>query len=309
MGAADDREDVIAALRRVPGLAAHDAAALRIAPLPGLTNRTFRIELAGEAYALRLPRPGSAAYIDRQAEAHNTRLAAELGLAPPVVFFDSADGVMLTRFVPGAEALTPQALRAPARLAAAAALLRRLHGSGRRFRGAMHLFSMLDRYLRLAGPAAPGASALARLRAMARPVEAALAVRPEPFVPCHVDPSPQNFLAAGDRLYLIDWEYAAMCEPLWDLAGLSNEAGLDAAADADLLRHHEDAPPTPRRHSRFMLLKAMLDLLAAAWAAVQAAQGNDSQDFAGDVAARLARVEAALAGPDLGRHLAAVGAG
>ena len=64
--------------------------------------------------------------------------------------------------------------------------------------------------------------------------------------------------------------------------------------------------PSVRQESRFALLKAMLDLLAASWAAVQAAQGNDSFDFAGDVERRLRRVEAALADPGLEARLAAV---
>jgi thiamine kinase-like enzyme len=292
-------------LRASQGLPAAIAdAAFTATPLPSLTNRTFRIECASGVYALRLSRPGSAAIIDRHAEFHNAVLAAELGLAPAIVFFDPADGLMLTRFVEGAGGLSPAAMRQPDRLAAASALLRRLHDSGARFRGEMDLFAMLDRYLAIAGPEAPAARALAAARIAMRPVQSALEAHRDPMVACHIDPTPDNFLDAPGRLYLIDWEYAAMCEALWDLAGLSIEAGLDTDADAFLLHSYFGAP-TQRQEGRFLLLKASLDLLAAAWDVVQATQGNPSGDFAGDAQARLARVEAALGEPGLGRRLAA----
>jgi thiamine kinase-like enzyme len=305
LAAPADIDVVSAALRRIPDLPAWQPATLAVTPLQSLTNHNFQVALAGARYVLRLPRPGTAAYIDRAAEAHNARLVAGLGLAPELVFFDPQDGVMLTRFVEGAAPLTPALIRDEKRLDAAADLLRRLHGSGLQFRGEMHLFPMLDRYLELAGDAGPEASALAAARRASRPVEAALAARPEGFVPCHIDPSPQNFLAAPGRMYLLDWEYAAMCEPLWDVAGLSNEAGLDAEGDAALLARYFGAP-TPRQEGRFTLLKAMLELLAASWGSVQAAQGNDSFDFAADVRRRLARFDAALGAPALGARLAAV---
>jgi thiamine kinase-like enzyme len=305
LAAPADIDIVGAALRRIPGLPAWQPATLAVTPLASLTNHNFHVALGGARYVLRLPRPGTAAYIDRAAEAHNARLAAGLGLAPELVFFDPQDGVMLTRFIEGAAPLTPELIRERERLIAAADLLRRLHGSGLHFRGEMHLFPMLDRYLALAGTTSPQASALAAARQASRPVEAALAARPEAFVPCHIDPSPQNFLATPGRTYLLDWEYAAMCEPLWDVAGLSNEAGLDAAGDATLMARCFGTT-TPRQESRFLLLKAMLELLAASWGSVQAAQGNDSFDFAADVRCRLDRFDAAMSHPGLGARMAAV---
>ena len=90
------------------------ARAARIERLPGLTNRVYRVELAGERFALRVPGEGTAAIIDRRVEEANARAAARAGVAPEVIHFGS-DGVMLTRFVEG-EPLTPESLKkTPAR--------------------------------------------------------------------------------------------------------------------------------------------------------------------------------------------------
>jgi thiamine kinase-like enzyme len=300
-----ERAGIVARLQAMPALPPWTPDTLSITPLASLTNRSYRVNLTGESFVLRLPRPGAARHIDRAAEGHNAAIAAVLGFAPKLVFFDPADGTMLTSFVPGGMPLTAESLRDPARLAAATGLLRRLHDSGCTFRGEMRLFPTLDRYIALAGASAPLAADIAAARRAARPVEAALAARPDPLVPCHIDPSPANFLAAPDRLYLLDWEYAAMCEPLWDLADLSAEGAFDESQDEALLAAYFGAP-SPRRRSRLALLKAMLDLLAAAWAAMQGVHGNDSTDFAAYAVARLDRVCAALGDVALGRHLDAV---
>jgi thiamine kinase-like enzyme len=302
---APDKPEILARLQAIPSLPPWTPETLAVQPLASLSNRSFRLDFGGDSFVLRLPRPGAAMHTDRAAETHNATAAAVLGFAPKLLFFDPRDGTMLTRFVRGAAPLTAADLRAPEVVAAATDLLRRLHTSGCSFRGEMHLFPTLDRYIAMAGADAPAAAEIGAMRRAARPIEAALAARPQPFVPCHVDPTPSNFLAAPDRLYLLDWEYAAMCEPLWDLADLSTEAGFDAEQDEAML-HRYAGEPSPRQRSRFVLLKAMLHLLAAAWAAMQAAHGNDSTDFAAYVLARLNHVRGALADSRLGAHLAQV---
>lgn len=60
-----ERDEIIAALRKVPGFAA-DADGLQIDPLGGLTNRVFRVHGPGDPVVLHLPGAGTEAYIDRE---------------------------------------------------------------------------------------------------------------------------------------------------------------------------------------------------------------------------------------------------
>src|SRR5262249_1336572 len=129
-----------------------------------------------------------------------------------------------------------------------------------------------------------------------------------PLRPCHIDPAPSNFIAAGRRHFLLDWEYAAMCEPLWDLAGLSIEGHFDAAQDAAMLSHYFGAlVPDPARAwtSRLHLYRLMLRLVAASWGAVQIASGNGGWTAAELVDPLVALTAAELGSPDLGRHMEA----
>ena len=59
-------------------------------------------------------------------------------------------------------------------------------------------------------------------------MRAALARNPVPLVPCHCDPLCENFIDTGARMWVVDWEYSGMNDPMWDLGDLSVEGGFDA---------------------------------------------------------------------------------
>ena len=270
---------------------------LRVEPLESLTNRTVKLTLGGEQFVLRIAGAGTASYIDRTAEAHNARLAAGIGIAPEVLYADPASGLTLTRFVPASRPLTTADLQQPATLRRAVDLLKRLHESGLPFQGRMELLPKLDQYIALAARKGwPADLDLTPARRTAEAARPALERGGAPWGPCHIDPVPHNFVAGGtpEALYLLDWEYAAMCEPMWDLAAVSIEAELDERSDRVLLDAYF-GPGAPRQGGRFILYKALLNLLAAAWAVVQLVDGNTSTDFAAFAWARLSQ-HVALAG-------------
>lgn len=272
-----------------------------ISAMPSYTNRTYRIERDGAGFILRLPGQGTERYIDRAGEIANARAAAGLGIAPTVVFADAASGVMVTRFIEGAQPLSPQRLKEKADLISTVDLLHRLHDSGSAFKGLMRLYPKIDEYLALAP-----APELLPLRHAVEPLRPILEPGWGPPHPCHIDPAPQNFITAGSARYLVDWEYAAMCEPVWDLAGLSIEGEFDKDQDAAMLARYFGAAE-PRWLSRLHLYRLVLRLLAASWWGVQRADATGAP-AAGDMLRKLiASISADLAAGDLAVHIAAAG--
>ena len=268
--------DLAAAIVQIPALSRMPGSELAIEPLPGLTNRNYKITTGSGSFVLRLPGPGTEMYIDRGAEAHDAALAAKAGLTPEIVFADPATGLMLTRFVDGAETLTAAAMHDPGTLRDAAQILRRLHDSGLVFRREMRVFDKIDSYLQKSPRAAAQFGELRKAAAKLRSLVDSPGRR---LVPCHIDPTPSNFIRGrgahgGSRLYLIDWEYAEMSEPAYDLAGLSIEAGFNDSVDAALLVAYGEGAKgaTP---DRFAAYKSMLYLMAGSWAAMAVELGND----------------------------------
>jgi thiamine kinase-like enzyme len=294
---APNEQTVAAVIRQIPALP--QGGGWAITAMSSFTNRTYRIERDGEAFILRLPGQGTERYIDRVSEIANIRAAASIGIAPEVVFADAASGVMVTRFFEGAEPLSPQRLRGNADLIGSVDLLHRLHDSGLTFKGVMRLYPKMDEYLKLAP-----APELLPLRRAVEPLRPILEAGWGPLRPCHIDPAPQNFITAGAARYLVDWEYAAMCDPLWDLAGLSIEGEFDTEQDTTMLTRYLGAAEPPWL-SRLYLYRLVLRLLAASWWAVQRADGNGPSGAGATVSRLESSVAADLGDPALLHHIEA----
>ena len=128
----------------------------RIARLPGLTNRVYRVELARRA--LRAAHSGRRHRGDHRPPRRGSerRAAAAAGVAPEVIHFGD-DGVMLTRFVEG-EPLTPRELEEDSgALERAALALRRLHDGAGVFARGFEPFAIDRRLCRRARAASAGA--------------------------------------------------------------------------------------------------------------------------------------------------------
>jgi thiamine kinase-like enzyme len=303
-----DIEDARAALDTIPQLSGWSSA--EITRLGGLTNRVFRVE-GPRVLCLRLPGAGTEEYINRANEAHAAREAARAGVGPEVVYADPETGVLVTAFLDGATTMTPALFKsrtgAPKRAGEA---FRQLHSSGAVFNFRFELFSMIDDYLKLLSTKVVdlplGYHDVLR---DAETVRAALNAHRLPLAACHCDPLCENFLDTGSRMWIVDWEYSGMNDPMWDLGDLSVEGGFDAAQDEELLLGYFGAPPRADERGRMVIYKAMCDLLWTLWGLIQHANGNPADDFWAYANNRFARCRALMATPDFARHVAAVAAG
>lgn len=298
-GKTDMQDDIAAIARSIPALSGWSGRAER---LGGLTNRVYRLD----GLILRVPGEGTAEYIDRANEAQAARAAADAGVSPDLIHADPATGLMVTRYLPGTTTMSPDAFRqrpgAPARAARA---LRRLHVSGQVFPARFELFAMIDDYLRiLSGKEVALPEGYHAVVAEAQAVRAALARSPAPLAPCHCDPLCENFLDTGTQMWIVDWEYSGMNDPMWDLGDLSVEAGFDAAQDEELLTAWHDGPPPPQARARMVIYKAMCDLLWTLWGLIQLANANPADDFRSYADTRFARCRSLMATPGFAAELA-----
>ncbi|HMO08878.1 MAG TPA: phosphotransferase family protein, partial [Paracoccaceae bacterium] len=188
------------------------------------------------------------------------------------------------------------------------AALARLHRSGAVFPARFELFAMVDRYLDVLAPRdVTLPDGYHDVLEAAQAVRAALDRAPVAPVACHCDPLCENFLDAGDRMWIVDWEYAGMNDPMWDLGDLSVEAGMDAAPEAAMLTAWFGGEPPPAALGRVTAYKAMCDLLWTLWGLIQLSDGNPADDFRAYADGRFARCRALMGQPDFARAIAAIG--
>jgi thiamine kinase-like enzyme len=298
---------VTAALSRIPSMRDLSSDEKQIDRLGGLTNRNYRLVTKQGSFVLRLPGAGTSEYIDRPNEAHAARIAAQAGVNAEVLFFDESDGVMLCRFIDGAATMNGDRFQDLGAVARAAVSLRQVHDCGKPFRNRFELFQMIDDYLGiLAKKDAALPDGYHTVKAEAEKVRAALSVRPLPIKPCHCDPLAENFLDTGQRIYVIDWEYAGNNDPMWDLGDLSVEAGFGPAQDEALLAPYFDGIVPAADRGRMVLYKAMCDLLWTLWGIIQHVNGNPADDFWAYAVNRFNRCKALMGQPAFSAHLQAV---
>ncbi|MER8682589.1 phosphotransferase family protein [Mesorhizobium sp. M1405] len=290
-----------AALAAIPMLAGYDGPLER---LGGLTNLVFR----GKDFCLRIPAKGTEEYINRANEAVAARQAAKAGVSPDVLHVDAETGVLVTRFIAGAETMSPEKFKTrPGSPARAGKAFRKLHTSGAVFPFRFELFAMIDDYLQVLSTkdvALP--SGYHDVVREAEAVRSALATHPLPLVACHCDPLCENFLDTGDRMWIVDWEYSGMNDPLWDLGDLSVEGQFDAAQEEEMMLAYFGGEPTPAERARIVIYKAMCDLLWTLWGLIQLANKNPADDFRAYADGRFARCKTLMETPEFSRHLAAV---
>jgi thiamine kinase-like enzyme len=226
-----------------------------------------------------------------------------------VLHVDPGRGLMLTRHVEG-RTMTPALFREPGAAGRAAAALGRLHRSGARFAFRFELFAMIEDYLKvLTGLDAVLPEGYHAAVAEAEAVRAALEAHPAALAPCHCDPLCENFLDTGERMWIVDWEYSGMNDPLWDLGDLAVEGAFGPAQEEEMLAAYFGRPPGAAERGRVVAYKAMCDLLWTLWGLIQHANRNPADDFWAYATNRFARCRRLMASEGFAGHLAAVRAG
>ncbi len=297
MTATPSIEQVIAA---IPEWAGRTVTAERIPA--GLTNTNYRVEVDGLPRFVRIPGAGTDLLaVDRGNELHNTRVAAESGVAPRVLHALPEWDVFVLEWLE-ARTLSGEALRAPGMPARIANALRRLH-SGPRFRDDFDMVRLSERYLAFVDERdiAIPAGYREHLGQIPR-IEAALAAHPLATVPCHNDLLADNYLDDGGRLWIVDWEYSGNGDPAFELGNTAQELEYDDDQVRELCAAYF-GEASPALLARMRLQMIMSDVGWTLWAAIQARISTIDYDFTAWAEERWARAAAMLDGPDFGGWL------
>ena len=299
--------EVFETLSSISGFRELEPASVTVKRLGGLTNRNYKIDSALGSHVLRLAGEGTGDYIDRKAEYHNASIASRAGVNAEIVHFDVDNGTMICRYIDNSVTMDIKALRDPETLRRTGRAFRRLHECGNDFRGQFELFQQIDQYLgmlRELQAALP--EGYADVQREAELVRSALSMHQLPNKPCHCDPMVENCIDDGDKMYIIDFEYAGNNDPMWDLGDLSVEGDFTAEQDREILIEYFGHEPKPFDVGRMLMYKAMCDLLWTLWGVVQHTNGNPAEDFWAYAVGRLERCRKLLASDGFSAQLESV---
>ncbi len=279
------------------------------APAPlegGITNRNYRARLGEREYVIRLHgKDTDLLGISREAERLANDAAARLGIAPLVAA--SFEGGLVTEYL-ACEALSGPSIEARAEELGAA--LRAFHDSDIELPAKFWVPDLLADYtdiIRSRGAEPP--RAYEEAMGIARRVTAALGTDVR-LRPCHNDLLAGNIILAREtgRVMLVDWEYAGMGHPWFDLGNLSVNNDFVQTTDNRLLLAYLGEPPSASQAAVLKLMRVMSDVREGAWGVMQAQVSELEFDFAGYAAEHFERMRLAAHGPEFERWLAAAAA-
>ncbi|MFK4792304.1 phosphotransferase [Sphingobium sp. ZW T5_29] len=230
----------------------------------GGSNVNLMLEGSRHTLALRVCAPDPGRWgVDRAASIQAQSDAARADLAPKIFASTLPEGHFLCPFLPGG-VMTPTRMREEGLLPAVVETLRKLHAqptSGRDFspfEDAAHFVKLGD----AEGAVRPGE--FPGMYERVREIAQLFAEIDAPRAFCHSDLVPQNFIV-GDRLRLIDWDYAGVGWIAFEMASFACQAGLTDDETETMLRLYDPEVDDSQR-ARVALMRAVAGVREAAWA-------------------------------------------
>jgi aminoglycoside phosphotransferase (APT) family kinase protein len=232
----------------------------------GLTNESWLVRTRSDAVVVRISASSDDALrIDRPSEARVLAIVASAGVGAPVIRSDPERRLLVTRYA--GPSWSYEEAREHANIVRAAALLVRLHRLDAPGVRTVDLAATIEGYLSTLTLAGAGGD-LTRQSLRERAHEAANVLRRDAATRlCHNDVHHLN-IVGGDELRLIDWEYAGVGEPLFDLAALCVYHGYERTR-RELLLTSYSADAGPDRESRLDQALWLFEYIRELWTAVR----------------------------------------
>ena len=189
----------------------------------GMSNYTYVVESQGKKYTYRVPGKFAERFVNREEEWANIQEVNRLGLNNVTTYVEIRSGEKLAEYVEGTIMSTTDVVSYNAMSVAA---LKKIHNSDLKFNdyNAFGRIETYQDYCKETGYVFPQ-----EYLDLRKKLDAIRAVHANvPKVPCHCDYQPTNLVINGDKLYVLDWEFAGMNDPFYDIACYGN-AGFDKA--------------------------------------------------------------------------------
>lgn len=203
-----------------------DTESFTIEPIGGMTNKNYLVITDKEKLVVRIPGSGVGSLIDREAEIHtnnelNSHPVLKEIVVPTMKLTD--EGYKVSRY----DDYTHLDIYDDRQIRLAISHLKSLHNSKIKLKSTKNPFSLFYFYESLIEDKSllePMYSILPR-EVIDRLHDNYTNLDVE-YLPCHLDTVPENFMFLGDNLYLNDFEYASMSDPLWDIVNIYTESNI-----------------------------------------------------------------------------------
>ena len=261
---------------KISSLLSQEEEVLSVEQLGGMTNQNYLVKTTNKQYIVKFFGKGTEKLINRQDEKYNLELLKDLDLDVRNYLFDIEAGIKVNEYIESAITLDSTSIKT--KFDKIAPILQTIHASGKELRGEFAPFEEIKKYESLIEEKIPYANYEA-VREEVFSLEKRLADLGVDRKSCHIDLVPENFIESPQgRLYLIDWEYSSMNDPMWDLAALFLESEFTRQEEEAFLSHYE-SEQTPVSREKIAIYKILQDAIWSLWTVYKEEQGADFGDY------------------------------
>ena len=244
----------------------------------GMTNDSFIFECRSGTFMLRLPGRGSEALIDRKQEYEVYRLLAGRGISDEVLYFDPKTGIKISRYIEDARVCDP---RSKSDLKRCMDVLRSFHDLNLSVGHLFDPWERLEYYESLRGDTPSRYGDYALTKATIRDIYEWTLEQPRHIILAHIDPVADNFVFTPDgKVYLIDWEYAAMQDKDIDVAMFAVYSLLDKEHVDCLINFYQNGAEDRLQKKKIYAYIAIAGLVWSNWAEFKMNNGDVLGEYA-----------------------------
>lgn len=247
--------------------------------LGGMTNNNYLVETTNRKFIVKFFGKGTDKLINRIAEKNNLENLRDLELDVENYIFDINEGIKVNEYIENA--ITFDAHYIKTKNKEVAGILQKVHGSGKELEGEFKIFDEIKKYEDLIQGEIKYAY-YDKIREKVFGLKAHLEEIGIDRKSCHIDLVPENFIEdENGRVYLIDWEYSSMNDPMWDLAALFIESNYKKSEEGEFFKYYY-SENTPVSIAKIMIYKILQDFLWSLWTIYKEEQGADFGSYGQD---------------------------
>lgn len=265
--------------QKIEKLLSEEEEIVSVERLGGMTNNNYLVETTNRKFIVKFFGKGTEKLINRIAEKNNLENLRDLELDVENYIFDIKEGIKVNEYIENATTFDAHYIKTKNK--EVAEILQKVHGSGKELEGEFKIFDEIKKYENLIQGKIKYAY-YDKIRDKVFGLQSHLEEIGIDRKSCHIDLVPENFIEdETGRVYLIDWEYSSMNDPMWDLAALFLESNYRKSEEGDFFKYYY-SEKTPVSIAKIMIYKILQDFLWSLWTIYKEEQGADFGSYGQD---------------------------
>ncbi|WP_051912691.1 choline/ethanolamine kinase family protein [Carnobacterium funditum] len=243
----------------------------------GMTNDSFKFEVKDKSYIIRVPGAGTDKLINRANEYDVYEVLKGKNISDKIIYISNESGIKITEFWETARVSDPFDKND---IQLCMEKLREFHNSDLEVSHFFNPFKEIEFYESLWKGKPSMFKDYIEVKDHVMSLEKLIDQLPKKLVLAHVDSVSDNFLFVEDEVFVIDWEYAAMQDPHFDVAMFAIYSLYDREQTDFLIDKYFADECTNETRMKIYCYMTIGGLLWSNWCEYKSALGVDFGEYA-----------------------------